>query len=83
MFLFFKFINKLLIFSRSNSQDADLFSNHNAIALTKRLIKGLKGIENVYTQHVPLVKQLLDQLLKGKLKESNYPFIGLNSFKDK
>ena len=60
-----------------------MFGNQNPIAITKRLIKGLKGIENVYTQHVPLVKQLADQLIKGKLKEANFPFIGLNSFKDK
>ena len=76
-----EFINNLIFFS--SIQDNDIFSNQNAITITKRLIKGLKGIENVYTQHTPLVKQIIDQLLKGKLKESNYPFIGVNGLKDK
>lgn len=41
-----------------------------------------QDIDNIYTQHTPLVKELVEQLIKGKLKETAYPFIG-NSFKDR
>jgi hypothetical protein len=32
-------------------------------------------VENVYTQHSPHLSQTLDLLLKGRLKESSYPFL--------
>lgn len=77
-----EFINKLVSYGGSKFRNSDLFGNQNPIAITKRLIKGLKGIENVYTQHVPLVKNLVEQLIKGKLKETSYPYLG-QSLKDK
>ena len=52
------------------------------MAITKRILKGFKGVDNIYTQHSPLVKQLVEQLIKGKLKETSYPFVG-NSIKDR
>ena len=38
-------------------------------------LKGLKGIENVYMQHAPHLSQTLENLFKGKLRETSYPFI--------
>lgn len=35
----------------------------------------MQGVENVYTQHSPHLSQTLDLLLKGRLKESSYPFL--------
>ena len=37
--------------------------------------KLLQGAENVYTQHIPHIVQTLNELIKGKLKEQNFPFI--------
>lgn len=37
--------------------------------------KGLKGAENVYTQHEPLLERTLSSLVKGKLRKSLYPFL--------
>lgn len=37
--------------------------------------KGLKGVENVYTQHTPQLEQTLSNLVKGRLKEQTHPFI--------
>lgn len=37
-----------------------------------------KGVDNIYTQHSPLVKDLVEQLIKGKLKETSYPLLGSN-----
>lgn len=33
----------------------------------------LQGVDNIYAQHVPLIKDLVDQLLRGKLKDTSYP----------
>lgn len=37
--------------------------------------KGLKGVENVYTQHTPHLEQTLANLIKGRLREQTHPFI--------
>lgn len=34
-----------------------------------------QGVENVYTQHTPHLSQTLENLFKGRLKESSYPFV--------
>ena len=34
-----------------------------------------QGVENVYTQHTPHLAETLDLLLRGRLRESSYPFI--------
>jgi len=40
------------------------------------MIKGLKGVENIYTQHSPLIREIIEDLSKGKLKEVLYPCLG-------
>ena len=37
---------------------------------------GVQGVENVYTQHTPLLVQTLELLVKGRLKETEYPVMG-------
>ena len=44
------------------------------LATTKSVFKGIKGIENVYTQHVPRIVSIVQDLIKGKLKETVAPF---------
>lgn len=44
--------------------------------MAKNLQTGLNGVENVYTQHQPLMMGTLDAAIKGKLRESAYPAIG-------
>uniref|UniRef100_A0A6B2FAY6 Vacuolar protein sorting-associated protein 45 n=1 Tax=Bothriechis nubestris TaxID=1766655 RepID=A0A6B2FAY6_9SAUR len=64
-------------------QSSDLFSPKDAVAITKQFLKGLKGVENVYTQHQPLLHETLDQLIKGKLKDNQYPYLGPSSLRDR
>ena len=47
--------------------------------MAKNLHTGISGVENVYTQHVPLLINTLDAALKGKLKESHFPGVGATS----
>jgi vacuolar protein sorting-associated protein 45 len=42
----------------------------------------LKGVENVYTQHSPRLETTLQNLIKGRLKELQYPFVD-NHTRDK
>lgn len=40
------------------------------------LLGFLQGIENVYTQHQPLLFQTMENITKGRLKDVDYPFVG-------
>ena len=71
-----EFLNKICAYGGAKFRETDLFSNHNTMAITKRILKGFKGVDNIYTQHTPLVKELVEKLIKGKLSETNYPFLG-------
>lgn len=42
-----------------------------------------QGVENVYTQHQPLLQETLDQLIKGKLKDNRYPYLGPSTLRDR
>ncbi|VVC43830.1 Hypothetical protein CINCED_3A017831 [Cinara cedri] len=47
----------------------------NAKQITKRFYKDLKGVDNIFTQHVPLLKELVEDMIKSRLKEEQYPFL--------
>lgn len=79
-------ISKLLAFARSLSggnaaataaPTPDLFSQPTAIlsATRNRIQKGLKGVENVYTQHSPVFMATLESLIRGKLSITQYPVL--------
>jgi vacuolar protein sorting-associated protein 45 len=53
----------------------DLFGNRDFFARASKMVGGLKGADNVYTQHQPLLVQTLENLSKGKMKETDYPFV--------
>jgi len=40
--------------------------------------RGFTGVSNIFTQHKPLLEQILDNILKGKLLDSEYPFASSN-----
>ncbi|KAJ9623622.1 vacuolar protein sorting-associated protein 45 [Taxawa tesnikishii (nom. ined.)] len=40
-----------------------------------RFNRGLRGVENVYTQHSPRLETTLQDLIKGRLREAQYPFV--------
>jgi vacuolar protein sorting-associated protein 45 len=58
-----------------NARSGDVFSNKNILkAFKKHLTRGIKGVENIYTEHKPMLKETLDSLLINKLKEIDYPY---------
>jgi vacuolar protein sorting-associated protein 45 len=62
---------------------SELFGTKSALAFTKKLFKGLKDVENVYTRHKPLLSDILEQLAKDKLSETTYPYCGEFKLADK
>ncbi len=75
-------VELLLRYGGQQARGGDLFGNKSMWNLgLNKLQKGLnfRGIENVYTQHTSLLKQTLDSLIKGKLRESDFPFAAPSS----
>lgn len=54
---------------------SDLFESSSIFSGARDRFKGLKGVENVYTQHSPRLEATLQNLIKAKLKEQQYPFV--------
>lgn len=77
-----KMIAAILEFRDKKYQQNDQFTTDNVRAFTKKVIKGLKGVENIYTQHTPLVQEILDDLLRGRLKEASFPYTPKYSAQD-
>jgi len=62
----------------------DLFQPGSFFGGARDRLKGLKGVENVYTQHSPRLEATLQDMIKGRLSQQLYPFVeGGGSTKDK
>jgi vacuolar protein sorting-associated protein 45 len=73
-----------LLQAPSQSGISDIFESASIFSGARDRFKGLKGVENVYTQHSPLLEATLQTLIKGKLREQQFPFVeGGGSTRDK
>lgn len=54
---------------------SDLFESSSIFSGARDRFKGLKGVENVYTQHTPRLEATLQNLIKARLREQQYPFV--------
>ena len=75
-------ITKLLTYSHSlqsmpqTGGIPELFQPSNIFSEARsRFNRGLRGVENVYTQHAPRLENTLQELVKGRLNMSTYPFV--------
>ncbi|TBU47418.1 Sec1-like protein [Dichomitus squalens] len=59
----------------SDQRQEDLFSAEALLAKGRSALKGLKGVENVYMQHTPHLAQTLENLFKGRLRDTTHPFL--------
>lgn len=54
----------------------ELFQPSNIFSEARqRFNRGLRGVENVYTQHSPRLENTLQDLIKGRLNMNSYPFV--------
>ncbi|PQE30802.1 vacuolar sorting-associated 45 protein [Rutstroemia sp. NJR-2017a WRK4] len=74
-------VAKLLIYHSSLQQNqntggiSDIFESASIFSGARDRFKGLKGVENVYTQHSPRFELTLQNLIRGKLRDQQYPFV--------
>lgn len=68
-------IPNLLHYQSTVKRQEDLFEAESIFSRARSGFKGLKGVENVYTQHTPRLEQTLNNLIKGRLKEQTHPFV--------
>ncbi|KAJ8383380.1 hypothetical protein AAFF_G00220800 [Aldrovandia affinis] len=78
-----KMVQSMVEYGGKRVRGSDLVTPTDAVAITKQFFKGLKGVENVYTQHQPLLQETLDQLIKGRLKDSQFPYLGPSTLRDR
>lgn len=78
-----KMVQSMVEYGGKRVRGSDLITPTDAVAITKQFFKGLKGVENVYTQHQPLLQETLDQLIKGRLKDSQFPYLGPSTLRDR
>ena len=77
-------IDEMLEYAGAAKRGGDLFGNKNmASRMFKSVKRGLKGVDNVYTQHEPLLAETLDLLIKGKLKDTSHPFTTMSNAREK
>lgn len=60
------------------TRSPDLFppdSTTTATGFIRRLAKGLREVENIYTQHEPRLKSTVEQLLRNRLRDAQYPYV--------
>jgi hypothetical protein len=73
-------IDAILEYAGAGSRTLDLYGEAGYLSgMMKNVRQGLQGIENVYTQHKPLLVNTLESLFKGKLKDSSFPCMSGNS----
>lgn len=66
----------MLNLAGAEQRQDDLFANENFFSRGKSALKGLKGVDNVYTQHSPHLLETIENLMKGRLRETSYPYAG-------
>jgi len=70
------YIAKLLRYAGSRVRSGDLFGNRTILARVKTTVKrGIRGVQNVFTEHTPYMVEILDNLFRGKLKDAQFPAI--------
>nr|CAB3449868.1 unnamed protein product [Digitaria exilis] len=59
-----------------DKRTGDLYGNRDLLNIARNMARGLKGVENVYTQHQPLIVQTMEGIVKGRLRDVDYPLVG-------
>ncbi|EFA76343.1 Sec1-like family protein [Heterostelium album PN500] len=78
-------IQHLKEYAGNTQREGDLLGTKNVLTnfMNGVVKRGLQGVSNIYTQHVPLLQEILDNISKNKLKEQSYPFLTPNPPKER
>lgn len=60
-----------------NGSSSNLLGNHGNVLskMTKSILTSVQGVANVYSQHIPVLMDVIQSVIRGKLKESAFPFV--------
>lgn len=67
-------VQQVLRFAGKSRRRGDLYGTRSVFSYAKKMAKAFKGIENVYTQHSPLLSETLRLLMNGDLSTQDYPY---------
>jgi len=70
-------VSSMALYAGASVRAGDLFGAKNIFTRVKMNMKqmGLQGVTNIYSQHKPLLNEILDQVAKNRLKDTIYPFL--------
>ena len=71
------FLDAILAYAGESRRSAGLYSTGDGSLLskfTKAVTTSVSGVENVYTQHVPVLGNIMESF-KGKLKDTQFPLV--------
>lgn len=68
-------VGAVLGYAGADKRAGDLYGQRSLLGKARNLVKGLQGVDNVYTQHTPLLAETLAQLGKDNLAVGAYPYI--------
>lgn len=67
-------LDLMLQYAGESKRSPGLFSQGGLLhQFNKSLLSSVRGVENVYTQHVPALQYILESIAKNKIKESAFP----------
>eukprot|EP00761_Pharyngomonas_kirbyi_P008048 gb/GECH01008059.1/.p1 GENE.gb/GECH01008059.1/~~gb/GECH01008059.1/.p1 ORF type:complete len:565 (+),score=149.91 gb/GECH01008059.1/:1-1695(+) len=73
-------INRIVQYGGSSFHHPELFDDSKYLtSLMKHFTEGLNDVPNMLTQHKPVLHNVLEQAIKGKLKESHYSSVSETS----
>lgn len=74
------FVDAMLQYAGEARRAPGLYSTGDTLLsqFTKAVTTSVVGVENVYTQHVPVLSRILESM-KGKLKDAQFPLVSGNS----
>jgi vacuolar protein sorting-associated protein 45 len=73
-------VSDLKRYAGASQRSGDVFSNRSFFAIASNTVRrGIGGVENVYTQHEPLLVSTLDDMLRGRLKTASFPCVGVEN----
>eukprot|EP01133_Synstelium_polycarpum_P011936 gene11936-13911_t len=77
-------IPTLLEYAGSARREGDLLGTKNILSFVKGVAKrGLQGVSNIYTQHSPMLQEILENINKNRLPEKSYPYLSTTTTKDR
>jgi len=67
-------VTAMLKYAGAPQRSGTLFSGGLFKVFKKKLDRGIKGVENIYTEHKPMLKETLESILTNKLNPTEYPY---------